>query len=733
MKLRRLLWVAPVLGAAACGLIAERYLQAAAPVPEDPQLAGSLPISRVVLFNSGVGYFSREGVVEDESRIDLTFQERDINDLLKSMTLQDRDGGFVSAVAYDSREPIDRTLSSFAVNLNNNPSLSQILNQTRGEKIEVALQPTAQAQPGLLNGVNVGIEKQKLPSGPNQSLECDVLNILTADGLRSVKMPEVLRVKFANPALESDLRRALDTLALSHDAQKKAVSIQFSGQGKRRVQVGYVMEAPIWKTTYRLALAEDGLPQIQAWAVVENTTDEDWHDIRMALVSGRPISFKMDMYNPLYVPRPTVEPELFASLRPPTYRGGFTQMDDPREQLERKADLDGLDANARRESQLRGRAAATPQAASRPLGLAAPGEKSYEAEGYARDKEVAKRLGAELAEQLQFSAVRASAEATQLGDVYQYLIGHTVSLPRQKSAMLPILPGNDIEATRLSIYNPQVQAKHPLLGLRIKNTTGTNLSQGPITVYEGSTYAGDGRILDVQKDEERLVAYAIDLGTEVDPQVGSNSSRVTSVKANKGIITTVTKQIEERKYRIANRSDKDRTLLIEHPNRTNQQFKLVDTKKPVEDTPEFWRFEVPVKAGKEETFLVKEERESPTSYTLTNTPDNTIRYVISLNEASPELKAKLQEALKLKGDWDKVRRDQQTLQTDLNRLNQDQERIRRNLRETPNGTPLFQTYLDKLTAQEKEIDELTEKQKQLIQLEARSKEVYEDYLVTISD
>ena len=45
--------------------------------------------------------------------------------------------------------------------------------------------------------------------------------------------------------------------------------------------------------------------------------------MKMALISGRPISFKMDLYNPLYVARPTVEPELFASLRPVTYRGGF--------------------------------------------------------------------------------------------------------------------------------------------------------------------------------------------------------------------------------------------------------------------------------------------------------------------------------------------------------------------------------------------------------------------------
>ena len=82
-----------------------------------------------------------------------------------------------------------------------------------------------------------------------------------------------------------------------------------------------MIENPIWKTSYRLVLGKDGKPYLQGWAVVENPTDEDWSDVKMALISGRPISFKMDLYNPLYVPRPTVEPELFASLRPPTYGG----------------------------------------------------------------------------------------------------------------------------------------------------------------------------------------------------------------------------------------------------------------------------------------------------------------------------------------------------------------------------------------------------------------------------
>ncbi len=136
-------------------------------------------------------------------------------------------------------------------------------------------------------------------------------------------MSEVQRVRFLNPIMDSEFKKALETLAQSHDTQKKAVSINFAGEGKRNVRVGYVVENPVWKTSYRLVLDKKEKPFLQGWAVVENPTDEDWEDVRMALVSGRPISFQMDLYQPLYVPRPVVEPELFASLRPPTYSGAL--------------------------------------------------------------------------------------------------------------------------------------------------------------------------------------------------------------------------------------------------------------------------------------------------------------------------------------------------------------------------------------------------------------------------
>src|SRR5215217_2670257 len=317
------LLVAPVAGALGVGAgVGVNELFAAGEAKQDLKPATNLPITRVVLFNSGVGYFSRSGEVEGEARVDLTFPESDINDLLKSMVLEDFGKGRISAVSYDSREPIARTLSSFAVNLTGNPTFAGIVSQMRGERVEVAVSPTAANQPGKLSGTIVGVEHQKAPAGA-AAVDVEVLNLWCAEGMRAVKMADVQSLRFSNPVIESEFRRALEVLALSHDSQKKSVQLHFAGEGKRKVQVGYVVEAPIWKTSYRLLLAEKDRPYLQGWAMVENPSDEDWSNVKMALVSGRPISFKMDLYNPLYINRPTVEPELFASLRPVTYSGAF--------------------------------------------------------------------------------------------------------------------------------------------------------------------------------------------------------------------------------------------------------------------------------------------------------------------------------------------------------------------------------------------------------------------------
>jgi hypothetical protein len=730
MSAKKLLWAVPVVGAVGVGVLLNAVVpsaDAAGKGEGDPKQSVSLPIKQVVLFNSGVGYFGRTGEVEGEARVDLTFPETDINDLLKSMTLQDFNNGHISAVSYDSHEPVGRTLSSFAINLNNEPSLANILSQARGEQVEVVMNTTVTTQPGTIKGSVVGVEVQKVPVGTAQ-LDCTVLNVSTTEGFRAVRMMDVQRVRFLNPVLEAELKRALETVALSHDSAKKAVSIQFSGEGKRKVKVGYVVEAPIWKTSYRLVLDKDAKPYLQGWAIVENPTDEDWQGVKMGLVSGRPISFKMDLYNPLYVTRPTVEPELFASLRPPAYEGGIGRhsnagiaggkLDPAKPSDEKRAAGKGEGGGGRPGD-------SKPMAARAPLADRDALKKSVEQLEREDITGGADRM-------LGGQGIAATATAAKLGDSFQYGIKHPVNLARQKSAMLPIV-SDDIAGDRVSIYNPAVQAKHPLLGFRMTNSTKATLPQGPITVLDNGVYAGDSRILDVQAGEERLLAYAIDLGTEFIPQTGASTGTITSVKATKGVVHVVRKQREEKVYKIANKSDTDRTILIEHPNRTNQQFKFVDTPKPVEETAALFRFETKVAAKQSAEYKVIEERDLGESITLSNSSDDGIRFVMNLNEASAKLKDMLKAALVKKGEWDATRRELAQVVADVQRITADQDRIRKNLRETPEKAEVYGKYLTKLSDQEKELDALTDKQKRLMADEFAARKTYEDYMGGLSD
>ncbi len=719
--MRRTLLFVPVAGALALGsFFALRPSDSPAgpvPAPAAAQVSGPmLPVAQAILYSSGVGYFQREGTVEGNARVDLTFPVQDINDLLKSMVLQDLGGGVISAVSYDSQAPIEKTLQSFAVNLTGNPGFGQLLGQARGEKVEVTLQQGNASQPGAVTGTVIGIEKQHQAAGKEPPVEVEMLNLWCAEGMRSVKLTDVLRVRFLNPVLEGEIKRALETLAQSHDTQKKAVSLTFNGEGKREVRVSYVVENPIWKTSYRLVLSnkKDGKPMLQGWAIVDNSSEEDWKDVRMALVSGRPISFQMDLYQPLYVARPVVEPELFASLRPPTYNGA---MGESKPQMDSNGGFGfGLgNGESRKQKEMKKNVAE--------LQL----EKQLSRASISVDE--ARKMRERLADDFDLTkGGAAAATAGELGDFFQYVIDHPVTLPRQKSAMLPIVQ-KDVEAARVSIYNEGTQAKHPLLGLRFKNTTGMHLMQGPITVFEGSSYAGDARVLDIQPKDDRLISYAIDLGTEVEPIAKKQPDRLTKVKVNKGILYRTDKVREEKTYNVKNRSEHDRVVLIEHPFRAD--FNLVSKDQPAERARDVYRFELKVAAGKTATEEVIEEKDLGSNVTLSNTDDNTIRFFLSQPVVSEAVKKALEQALGMKAKVDNARREIEQLQRQLKDITDDQVRLRANLKEMPPTAEAYKRYLKKFDDQETQIEDYRKKIKELQDTEFTHRKTFEDFLTKL--
>src|SRR5262249_49404459 len=182
------------------------------PAPKQPAAAEkapppvTLPITRIVLFNAGIGYFHREGDVTGDARLDLRFDEADVNDLLKSLVLTDKDGGKGRAVTYENRLPVEFTLKGFAGDMTANPTGGQRLHQVRGEKIEVTDKGGV-----VTTGSIVSVERPAPPAmGPDPG---ELVNLLTEDGLQTVELKQTKKIKFVRPELQAEFKKALELLA----------------------------------------------------------------------------------------------------------------------------------------------------------------------------------------------------------------------------------------------------------------------------------------------------------------------------------------------------------------------------------------------------------------------------------------------------------------------------------------------------------------------------------------
>src|SRR6266404_3684456 len=101
-----------VLSFVLCALVGTSAAQTTRPARSqgDPDDAGSLPVKRVVLYKNGVGYFEHEGRVRDNQDITIPFTSGQLNDVLKTLTVLDLNGGRISGVDYGSAAPMERQL-----------------------------------------------------------------------------------------------------------------------------------------------------------------------------------------------------------------------------------------------------------------------------------------------------------------------------------------------------------------------------------------------------------------------------------------------------------------------------------------------------------------------------------------------------------------------------------------------------------------------------------------------
>lgn len=650
--------------------------------------AADLPLSRVVLFSSGVGYFERMAEVSGSQKVELSFRTGQINDILKSMVLQDLGGGAIAPVTYAPQDPLDRILSSFSIDISDDPSVPELWAQLRGAKVKVKGQQ-------MYEGTVLGAEKQQKSVG-EQVMEFDVLNILTASGIQQVPLWHVENIELMDEKLNEELRRGLEAIHSARDMNKRPVVIQFNGEGQRKVRIGYLLETPVWKTSYRLMADQEGL-FLQGWAIVENTTDDDWNGVNLAMVSGRPISFVQDLYEPLYIERPEVQPSVAAAAAPKVWDGAMEEAEEDRV------------------------AAKTMRAMPAPAPAMAPGMgfSGGMGGGYAMAE------AAPEAPSMREGRTQSMASGGKVGTLFQYAINQPVSIPRQQSAMIPIINA-DIEGEKLSVYSQASDAKHPMNGIQLKNTSGLHLMAGPITVFAGNVYGGDALIDDVAPDEKRLVTYAMDLAVEVDPETKSGPQEFVAARVVRGIMQIIRKSRIETTYKIKNSADEKRVLLVEHPIR--QDWKLLSPDAPEETTRSAYRFRVEVEAGKSAALPVVEEWPHPEIIRLADQDLERIELYLNMPELSAEMKAALEKLRGMLSELAALDAQRQEKETRTQEIEQEQERIRKNMAQLDRNSALYRQYVDKFTAQETEFEKLREDLRGIREsMTGKTKEI-QDYL-----
>ena len=293
---------------------------AQAPAPAAPQTPDPLPVRRVVLYKSGVGYFEHLGQVRGNQTVAIDFTSGQLDDVLKSLTTLDLDGGRVSGVSYNSEAGLDRRLGALRLPVGEQTTRRDFLAALRGARLEV--------RSGQARTVGRLLSVERVERHTNNTVSSvDTLSLVTDAGeIQTFALDAGVAVRIVERELGEEVGKYLALVASVRDQDLRRLSIATVGTGQRDLFVSYVSEVPVWKATYRLvmpAAGESRRPLLQGWAIVDNTVGEDWENVELSLVAGAPQSFVQSISKPYYVQRPVVPLPERVLLSPQTHQGAI--------------------------------------------------------------------------------------------------------------------------------------------------------------------------------------------------------------------------------------------------------------------------------------------------------------------------------------------------------------------------------------------------------------------------
>jgi hypothetical protein len=552
----------------------------------------TLPITRLIVYKHGVGYFERRGPFSGE-RLELAFPRAAMDDVLKSLIALDLGAGQVLSV--DLATPEDRAtrIAKGSIHLSDHQSLLDLLRDLRGRQVRLILNE-GKKDSLAIEGMLIGVDYE--PSEPLRRARASIY-LPEERHVRSVPVEELDRVDLLDDSAAADLSYFLR--AAQSDEERRSAELRLS-PGDHDLLVGYVAPAPAWRVSYRLLFEESGVRSqesgstqheaggtqheagendqpaawsgqrerpasclLQGWGLFDNQLDEDLENVELTLMAGMPVSFRYRLYEPHTPERPLIQDE------------------------ERTVDAPIAFA-----------AAPPAMAMSMPLGGAMPMAESAPMARAAR-----KRISADAME----TSVQAEAAGDERGALFAYRVGHPVSVARGQSAMVPIV-STRLDARRDLLYKSSRAAgspklNHPVAALRLNNTTGLTLERGPVTVLAEGDYAGEAVLPFTRNGAELIVAYAVELGINVVEQF-RHERRIHAVYMKDAYLLIEEYDLRGNTYELTSTLDQPATVTIEHPMLAN--YTLYDTRTPDETGSGFARWQVECAAQARTSFSVTE-------------------------------------------------------------------------------------------------------------------------------
>ncbi len=641
-----------------------------------PAAANELPLRRVVLSSIGLAQFTHAGSAAAGATIDLPVRLDQVDDLLKSLTVFDREGG-IGAVSLPGKAPLQELFRDLPFGPEALGSPSALLNALVGSEIEINGPVSAKGRV-----FRVEPFETRLPNDGG-TLTRHRLSLMSESGLVQAVLEEVTTLQFTDPQARAQIERALQGLSENRAKERRRLSLDILGEGTRDIALSYVVAAPVWKTSYRLVLPKDGgRAKLQGWAVVENLTGGDWKDVELTLVSGNPVALRQALYTAFFSNRIEVPVTAGQSILP------------------KQDDSDSL-ASARV-------ADARVKAAAPMLGMVAPRQQA-EAQRYRSGRAFEAQAPAAAPppppapDTLGSAAIAAEAEEAPTQLLYRF--PSRISLATGHTMMVPFLD-REVAASRTWLYQPDTHARRPLAAVRLRNDGDATLPAGIVTTFEAASegatnFVGDAQLPLLPKGTFKFVTLALDTKTDIRRE-DQGVQRTTLGKSINGELTITTRSRRTINYEVTPPTEEDREVIVEEPRATG--WTPSADQQEIEETPTRYRFKIDAPKGKTAKSKLVVERTDRRVVMLTSlAPEQILTTIQGLENETPALKTAVARLGETIGEINRARAQRSQLEAERKKIAEDQERIRRNLGSVGANSDLGRRYLESLKQQEERL------------------------------